>query len=119
MAYITGPELLERLPQNGRGISPAQVKEALESAIEEVAALTGDTAGAGANARKAVANYAHADLLDIVFPRDARERDSESTVLRQNAERALAAHARAHPDPAPDLSRDEVPDGYSGVMSWG
>ena len=119
MAYITAVELLDRLPLNGRGVSTAQVQEALESAVEEVAAVTGDTTGKGANARKAVANYAHADLLDIVFPRDARERDSESTVLRQNAERALAAHARAHPDPAPDLSRDEVPDGYSGAMSWG
>lgn len=118
MPYITEPELRDRLPLDGQGVSTEQVEEAIQAAVEYVSTVTGDESGDSALARQAAASYAHADLLDIVFPRDARERDSESTTLRRNAERALAGFARAHPESDDDHSKDEIPDGYSGVMYW-
>lgn len=98
MAYISAVELRTRLPVDGQGISDSEIGEALASAIEYVAELTGDVEGASAVSRGAAADFAHADLLDIIYPRDARSTNAASVILRQNAEALLSRYLKAKAD---------------------
>jgi hypothetical protein len=102
MAYITAPELRERLPLDGEGISNSEIDEAIASAVEYVVELTNDANGDSAVSKNAVAKFAHADVLDLVFPRDARDRDSASVIMRENAELILSRYLEAKADPDDD-----------------
>jgi len=113
MAYITAARLRDRLPLDGEGVSDEQVQEAIDAAVDYVAALTGDESGESALARQAAASLAHADLLDVVFPRDARDDTAQAVILRENAQRALAAYAEANPKPPePEKPLTATPPGY-------
>jgi hypothetical protein len=104
MAYITTEELKTRLPLDGEGVSDDEIDEAIASAVEYVAALTGDTDGEGAVARAAVAQLAHADVLDIIYPRDARSTDAQSVIMRQNVESMLKRYFEALADDDSNLT---------------
>lgn len=87
MPFITREDMRERrLPRGGRpGVHDSDIDLAIEAAIERVSGLTGDTLGTSALVRSAVADLAEASLLDIINPRDARDRESAQSVLRQAA----------------------------------
>lgn len=118
MTYITPADLRSRLPLDGEGVSDLQLLEAVEAAVEYVAAITGDTVGEGAVARNAAAKLAHADALDIVYPRDARSTNAESVILRQNAESLLSRYLVATKDTDGDISTTDVPDGYVSTLEY-
>ncbi len=93
--YLPVEELRARLPLDGEGISDDELSEAIGAARDYVVSLTGDVSGVSAVTRNAVAKLAHADALDIVFPRDVRSTDAASVILRQNAEAILKRHLDA------------------------
>lgn len=101
---------------NGEGISDEQVQEALDAAVEYAVSRTGDAEGESALVRNAAATLAHADLLDIVFPRDATSsaEDNGSLAMRQNANRAISAYLEARADKDQDGAPDvqTPPAGY-------
>lgn len=110
MAWITITELREdRLPVEGDGISDAEIAEAIGSAIEEVVGILGSSAESSVLAQSAVASLAHADVLDIIFPRDAREPGSEATSYRLAAERKIARYLEIHQQQDDDPSTADVP----------
>jgi hypothetical protein len=115
--WITEDELRNRLPVGGDGVTTEEVEEAVASATEYVEALCGDGASTSALCRSAVAGYAQAALLDIIFPRDARDRDSQSVILRQNADASLARYRDIRESEESGGDFDDVPDGYVGVMN--
>lgn len=117
MPYLDATQLRARLPMNGEGISDPQVQEAIDAAVEYVSTRTGDEAGDSALARNAAATLAHADLLDIVFPRDATDRDNGSLAMRQNAERALTAYLDARRDTDQD-GQPDVPPAYVTALEY-
>ena len=92
MPYIDTETLRKRLPQEGSGIEDEEIDLAIEAAVERVAGLTGDTSGASALTRSAAADIAEAKILDIIMPRDARDRESSQSVLRQAAADAIASY---------------------------
>lgn len=118
MPYISEPGLRDRLPNNGDGVSVAQTTLALNSAIEYVAGITGDTQGDSFQLQEAVVNRALAQLLDtVIYPGDARRPGSESSTLRQSATQLIADYMSTKTDKDKDFQPD-VPNGYSGVMSF-
>lgn len=92
MAWITEGEMRDRLPREGDGISEDEISLAIASSVERVSGLTGHTAGDSALAQSAAANLAEAKLLDIIMPRDARDRESSQSVLRQSAADDITAY---------------------------
>lgn len=118
-SWITEGEIRNRLPVGGSGLTTEEVADALQSAAEYVEALYGSGANESSLCRSAVAGYAQADLLDIVMPRDARERDSQSVILRQNADASLSRYRDIHESEESGTEPDDVPDGYAGIMDWG
>lgn len=86
MAYITTPELRDRLPLEAQGVSESEVGQSIDSAIEFVVARTGDSAGESAMLRDAVGKLAYADIWEIIFGLDVRATDSTAVVLRKQAD---------------------------------
>lgn len=118
MAFITRAELRERLPREGSGVTDAQIDEAIESAVEEVTGATGDANGDSAMTRQAAASMAQADILDIIFPRDARREGSASTSLRVAAEGKLGRYLQIQMNKAGDNDPTtiDVPAAYINVV---
>lgn len=99
MPYITVDQMRDRLPNRGDGVSDDLIEEAIDAAIQQVVIVTADPTGEQALGRLAVSKYALADLLETIFPRDARsflgrEEDSDANTLRIAGDRALAAFQR-------------------------
>lgn len=86
MAYITTPELRDRLPLEAQGVSESEVGQSIASAIEFVVARTGDVEGESAMLRDAVGKLSYADIWEIIFGLDVRATDSTAVVLRKQAD---------------------------------
>lgn len=116
--WITEETLRSRLPRNGEGVTSEEIAEAAGSAVEYVEAFGGENAVKSSLLRSAVAGYAHAACLDIIFPRDARDRDSGARTLRENADAALARYRDIKESEESGQPADGVPDGYVGTLNW-
>lgn len=94
MAVLTDEQMRKTLPRNGDGVEDFQVTGAIASAKEEVYGVVGDTTEAHDSelVSSAINNYAKADLLDIIYPRDARREESEQATLRTSAERKIGRY---------------------------
>lgn len=103
-AYPSVSYMRNLLPRDGEGFTDEMVQKAIDAAIAEVVVVTGDPLGREPLGVKAVEKYAHADLLEKLFPRDARsflgkEEDSDANTLRVAGDRALAAFVKGLPAP--------------------
>jgi hypothetical protein len=118
MVWITETELRNRLPRNGDGVTPEEITGAIDAAVEYVEAMGGEDAVKSPLCRKAVADYAQASCLDIIFPRDARDRDSGAITLRQNADAAISRYREIREAREGGTEPDGVPDAYVGHLNW-
>lgn len=109
MPFISADELRIRLPRDGEGISDAEIQEAIDAAVAYVVVLTDDPAGSDGVAREAVADMAFGKIMDLVFPRDAREPVSVGTRMRQDAIKNLNAYLKAKAESDSDPSTPNVP----------
>lgn len=116
--WITADELRNRLPLSGEGVTDSEIEQAIEAAVEYVEAMGGEGAVGSALCRAAVSDYAHASCLDIIFPRDARDRDSGAVTLRENAAAALFRYREIREAKDSGTEPDGVPDITVGYMNW-
>lgn len=99
MAYITAQSLAGRLPLDGEGLSPEQIQESIDAAVEYVVGLTGHSEGTSPMLRKAVLDHAMADLEDtLIYPQDAHRAGTESSALWKSVERAIDAYLKIKTD---------------------
>jgi hypothetical protein len=116
--YITAEELRGRLPLDGEGLSDSQVQGPVAAAIEYIAGLTGDTEGNSPLLQEAVINHAMAYLFDtLIYPQDARRPGTESSALSKSVDNLLEQYRTIHTDVDKDM-REDVPDGYIGVLNF-
>lgn len=115
MAWIDIAGVRRRVPREGEGVEDGEIEENIASAIEEVVGILGSDSATSDLAISAVANLAVADTLDIINPRDARDRDSEQNVLRASAERKMERYLTIKQSDT-DPSTADVPAGYIATM---
>jgi hypothetical protein len=94
VAIYTLTQMRAVVPRNGEGVEDFQITSAINSASEEVFGIVGDNAEAQDSdlVTSAINNLAQAEVLDIIFPRDARREGSSQLVLRESAERKLGRY---------------------------
>jgi len=115
MAYPNVSYMRRLLPREGEGITDTMIQAAIDAAIAEVYVTTLDALGVEPLGSKAAEKYAHADLLEKLYPRDARsflgrEEDSDPATLRGTGDRALLAFTRLRDrlDPGGSLDSPKV-----------
>lgn len=103
MAYHTVASLRALLPVNGKGLTDAQVRSALAVGKELAVVVTKDEFGNEPLSVGAAENFAMAELLKRIFPRDARsvlgrEERSDPDVYFQQGQAMLDAFKLKYPE---------------------
>jgi hypothetical protein len=118
MAYITTPELRERLPLEAKGITDPEIDDAIASGVEFVVLRTGDMQGASAMLRDAVAKRAYADVWEIIFGRDVRATETTAVVLRKQADVLVTSYLEWKKDVDEDPLTSNVDTAYIQKVPW-